>query len=947
MAINLTDDGVSMKSVAGVSGSLGEPHRGALSFGPFRLHPHAGHLFRGDAQIALGHRAAEILTLLVRRAGETLTHDEIIRHAWPKTVVEDNNLRVQISAIRKALGPDAHTYIQNIPGRGYRFTASSGTGEPAEPAMSQRHPHVLVSKSGFFGRDNDLAALKMLLRDSRCATIVGSGGIGKTRLAERLCTDLRLDNKLDIVSLDLSLPLTGGNVATALKAVLGVANHRDTHLDDLCDYFRSRHALLVMDHCEHVIDQAVDVIATLLAQSSNLTILSSSREPLRIVGERVYRLMQLACPPPSDPLITLETILQFPSVQLFVDRVRAHDGAWHPNGQDAFPIAQLCHRLDGIPLALEFAASRVRAFGLSGMMRHLDSYPGLLTGGRRTGSSRQHAMASTLDWSFQLLSPLESAVLLRVSVFRRSFSRDMASHVARSAGVSEEAILSALIGLVEKSWLVVEPAGGANRYRLLRTTRAYAADKLADDPCFDAIKRQYVEAILNATAELVPQGRSDEAEHHQQYVALIDEVRQALDWSLGDTATHALANALLLTSRYLWFHLSQFDGFIDHAERVLSHSSAVQQNAAAGRLLVLMGPAIYNAQGPVPRMRDVLEKGLELATRFDDMKSMLFGLRGLWNYHHGLAEYAQSIHIATQYRRYTRHHVEANDGDITLATMHGINDLQKGRLRRAFKYLTFASSRSNPHFSHSADPYDFHQTIVETGMLARISWLRGNFAGAFTLLDECLDAANATLSPTSRVFALAVAACPILMWSGRTQDAVSHIAVLQNLASSHAMHHWAHYGDLYGLSLGHMLEGKRSDASAGVDMTAWVPRHVEEFSVLDGGVIPPSFLTRAKSSHPIWCSAENLRSVAVEAYRISGDGGIPQTVAALRKAIALAQSQGARAWELRATLSLAPILQRQKKCAEARTMVSRIIDRFDVDDATADLVRAHALLPDL
>jgi predicted ATPase/DNA-binding winged helix-turn-helix (wHTH) protein len=917
--------------------------RGEIAFGPFRLFPDSGHLFREREKIPLGHRAVEILTLLVSRAGELITHEEIVAHAWPKSIVEDNNLRVQISAIRKALNEKKSAYIQNIPGRGYRFTLTPAPGD------AEGHADLILSQTAMssclVGREEDLEAVQQSLVDSRCVTIVGSGGIGKTALAAQVGEHMKSAYADGLAFVDLSAATRDDEVSTLLLTALGVSPFRDTHLLDLVDFLRSRHFLLVVESCEHVIGGASALIAMLLAQTTYLTVLVTSREPLRIVGERVYRLAHLAWPPVQSAEISLREVMQFPAAMLFCERAVASAGVFRLSEQDAFSLAMLCNKLDGIPLAIELAAGRVQGLGLRGLLLQIDNYFGILTGGRRSASARQRTLQTTLDWSYRLLTGLEKTVLARLSIFRWSFSLDCARQVVRDRNVVHEEIVAALNSLIEKSLVVAETDSQGTTFRLLQTTRAYAAEKVKDDVHIDQVRRRYAMSILALAEALTPQGPADEAGQHCRYLTLIDEVREALAWALSEAGDVGLAADILLKSRYLWFHLSRLGEYIDLTELVVSRACDGRAAEWVRVLLVSMAPAIYNAHGPIPRMREVLEKGVGFAKAHSDLNTLRFGLRGLWNYHHGLAEYAQSIHVATQYREVRTRDVESA---TMLATINGINFLQKGRLRRAFRYLEFANMRSNPHFTQTTDAYDYHQRVVETAVMARIAWLLGHFTMAFTLIDECVDAAGATERPTSMVYALAVAVCPILLWSGRLEAAAPRIRTLQTLAAAHSMQHWVRYGELFGLSLAFLADKTAMEQGLhAVRRDAWSPRHMEEFSVLPGGRIPPSFLTRANSSSPVWCSAENLRVAAVRQLEVSGNSGIPQAVALLNTSMALASKQGARTWELRAALSLAPILAKQKKRIEARDMIARLVERFDAGTATDDLLYANALLRQL
>lgn len=341
----------------------------AISFGPFRLVPSQRLLLEGDKPVRLGSRALDILTVLVEQPGEVVGKDEPIARVWPNTHVEEGNLKFQISALRRTLG-GGNRYLVNVPGRGYSFVSpverapETKVAEPEAPKTENAHnlPALLTR---LIGRDDTISRLADQLRRQRLLTIVGAGGIGKTSVALAVTERLIPDYEHGVWLVDMA-PLGDPRlVPTALAGVLGLEVRSEDPLPSLVTSLRDKKMLLVLDNCEHVIEAAAALATAVLTGAPGVQMIATSREPLRIEGERVYRLSPLANPPAS-PDLTAAAALGYPAVQLFVERAAAVLGEFELTDADAPIVADICSRLDGIALAIELAAARVDTFGLRG-----------------------------------------------------------------------------------------------------------------------------------------------------------------------------------------------------------------------------------------------------------------------------------------------------------------------------------------------------------------------------------------------------------------------------------------------------------------------------------------------------------------------------------------------------------------------------------------------------
>ena len=451
-----------------------------LRFGRFELRPAERRLLHDDGPVRLGARAFDLLVALVEHRARLLTKAELLDLVWPGLVVEEANVQVQISALRKVLGAEA---VATIPGLGYRFAVS--LKEDTGPAPPSAEPHVLpVANTGaaaladpLIGRDDDVARLLRLLARHRVVTVLGPGGVGKTRLAHevvRRCLDQTGETVCWVDLGSLSSP-TGlaSTVAQAARLELGA----DDALSKIAALLSGRQLLIVLDNCEHLVAAAARLVEAALPQAPGVHWLVTSQEPLGLPGELRYRLETLQVPPDGTPL---EFARRFSAVQMLEIRARAADRLFQLEDRQIAEVIRLCRRLDGLPLALEMAAVRLPLLGPAALLASLDHRLRMWRHPSRGDmSAHQRTLGATLDWSHALLDAREQAVLRRLSVLAGAFQCEPAQEIAALGDLDKWDVLEALAGLVDKSWVQLE-RGDPPRYRLLESMRLYASARLAD-----------------------------------------------------------------------------------------------------------------------------------------------------------------------------------------------------------------------------------------------------------------------------------------------------------------------------------------------------------------------------------------------------------------------------------------------------------------------------------
>jgi predicted ATPase/class 3 adenylate cyclase len=411
-----------------------------------------------------------------------------------------------------------------------------GLGVDHPPLRSlDAHPNNLpVSLTAFFGRADEIAEITVLLGANRIVTLVGSGGIGKTRTSLQAAANV-LDDYADGVWLIELAPLTSGDyIAGSIATEFGITlSASGEPLSDLVRALASKHALIVFDNCEHLVDAAARGATAILRGCANIKILASSRQALGIAGEHVYRLPSLAVPSVTSVPIAANEAALSPAVALFVERARATDRAFELTDANAAIVVDICRRLDGIALAIELAAARVKLLSPMQLRDRLDKRFSVLTGGTRGALPRQQTLRALIDWSHDLLDERERSVFRRLGIFVDGFNLEAAVAVAGGADLDEFDILELLGSLVDKSLVLAETAGEAQRYRLLESTRAYALERLATENEFETAARARA-SFFETFARNVRGTVAEPARRTMVVESELENFRDALKWTLEE-----------------------------------------------------------------------------------------------------------------------------------------------------------------------------------------------------------------------------------------------------------------------------------------------------------------------------------------------------------------------------------------------------------------------------
>jgi predicted ATPase/DNA-binding winged helix-turn-helix (wHTH) protein len=944
-----------------------------IAFGRFRLLPSQHLLLEGDRPVLLGSRALAILLALVRQAGEVVDKAELIAIVWPSTFVDETNLRVHVTALRKALrdGEDGSRYIVTIPGRGYRFVAPFAAAVaapevlPPSAAVTAPQGGLPLSVTQIIGRDGVIASLSTLLRQRRFVTLVGPGGIGKTTVAVAVARAVAAANRDGVSFLDLG-PITDPTLlAGSLAAALGLAVSADNPLPGVIALLRQKQMLLVLDSCEHVIEAAAATAEELFNAAPGVQILATSREPLRAAGERVHRLAPLDSPSASAGL-TAAAALAYPSIQLFVERATASLDDFRLSDADAPVVAEICRRLDGIPLAIELAAGRVAAFGLRDLAARLDDRFRLLMSGRRTALPRHQTLAATLDWSHSLLPDAERKLLRHLAVFAGEFTLQAAITVVCDLPAGE--VIDHLADLVAKSLVAADLRVGQAQYRLLNTTRLYALDKLRDSGEWQQAAQRhaahYQAFFARAEAEL---DTRPQAEWLGAFASQIDNLRAALEWAFSPQGDATTGVALTLAAVPLWVELSLMLECRSWAERALASLDG-EPSAAALRARMQLSAALGWSRmfgaGPGRETGAAWSQTLALAEQLGDSEYGSRALWGLWLDALNNGAMPQALALARRFESTVAGSPDAIDrlmADRMLATsLHYLGDQGAAREHIERLLLRYAPPARRSQIMR----FQLDQRVVARYFQARILWLHGCATSALRIAEEGVAEAQALGHALLIGSALGQGGCPLALFTGKLEVAERYAAMLHEHAERHALHQW----HLWVRCFKALLSVRRGDTKAGLlDMRSGfaaagtsrlLPRYLPllgEFAVClgDAGEVAEGLATvaaalaRCERSGEQWYGPELLRIHGELLLRAGAPDATAAAEARFMQALDLAGRQGALAWELRAATSLARLHGLQGNGEPARRHLAGVLGRFGEGFATADLCAARQMLATL
>ena len=914
-----------------------------FSFGAFHLVPSRHQLLEGDRPMRVGSRALGLLELLLENAGEVVTKQQLTTAVWNGTWVEDANLRANIGALRKVLGDgrDGRRYIVNVPGCGYRFV---------EPVVSRRRP-VAPQPNGkssslewtlpiaprLIGRAETLQEVTAQLAIHRLVTIIGSGGIGKTSLALAVAEKWAESHNDVTILIDLTTVRDVAHLWTAATRALGVESTPNPQ-SQVIRSVRSHEHLIVLDNCEHIVAAAAEFSATVLKSGAGVRVLATSREPLRVQDEWAHRLAPLDSPD-RDASVTAQDAVRYSAVELLVERIAAVVGGYELNDRDARFAAEICRSLDGNPLALELAAAQAEAFSMQELAEGLRDRFEFLSNGRRGGPLRHQSLYAMLDWSCQLLSSDERAMVGRLCVFPTWFEMADAIQLGIGFGMSATAVSGCVSNLVTKSIVMARITAEGARYRLQETVRAFGRTKLDSaretDDAFRALVAHVTEALtLDPTADGAAPSRWLARCAHQ-----MENARACLDWAIGDGRDLTAGVNLIAKALPFWMIASRLIEHRAYLEPALAHLLTRRPRRRRDELAIeiAIGLSRYFSGGPTPHVVDRLKHALALAHTLGlkpqelNILWMLYGIAGNWGDYRAQMRFAKQFGTASSHVREPRTKVRR---DRMLArAYHDIGDQ-----RTAVKEIKRALAAPLLAAPVQLDAYAIEDGTAALAIRSRILWVTGAINDAKTVAEECLARGLALDHAQSICWAITFNLCPIAIWSGDLENA-RRLTLLAMAHSEQTFDHWNEWAQMY-----RVLLDQPADAHAANELVRrMIPAQRDIFATLSPVFAGDDIRQRALR-RPCWCSPELMR-VAVEVRPAQELG--ETDIRLLRKADLLATRQGALSWRLRIATTLARRYLAQDEGSKARAALAPVYEGFKQGFQTRDLQLAAELLAEM
>jgi len=956
--------------VLGGAGVLGGAAQSVYASGECEIDFARRELRVAGSPVPLGGRAFQIIEALAQSAGAIVTKDELMDRIWRGAIVSENTLAVHTMAVRKALGP-YRNLLKTESGRGYRllgeWTARDQGPRIAAPKQlrvseATSEINIPVIATGLIGRFSAIERLRDLISAHRVVTLIGPGGIGKTALALEVASGLlgEFGGAARLVELaSLSDP---DLVPTAVASVLGLRfGGEEISVEAVARAVGGTNLLLLLDNCEHVIDAAAHLVEAMVGMCPRTTILVTSREILRASGEYVYRVPPLGVPAGDEE--ESGHILGHSAVELFIARLNALDSDFALPTEHLRTVAAICRHLDGIPLAIEFAAARAAILGVQQVAAGLHDRFTLLTRGRRTALPRHQTLRATLDWSYELLPEPEQRLLRRLAIFPAGFTLVAAAAIMTDTGLDAAAVTDGVVNLVGKSLVMQDQSESGGRWYLLETTRAYALEKLIEEREVDTAARQHAvyfrDFFSAARRDFLSRVPREQLLRHGRE---IDNVRAALDWSFASVPDVEIGIELTAAYAPVWMSLSLVAEGCERCERALQRLDADKSTTTRLRmqLQISFGLALLNTLGPSDRAQTHLTGALEASELLGDLHAQaraLFALTGLQVYS---GEYGRATITADRLRQ-----VADQLGDPSIVAIaerrRCVNLLTLGRLPEAQqcfeRFIEAAPQQAG--LESGRLPGD---RSTARALLARTLWLQGFIDRADSEVEASLNEAEGTGHQLTICWALYFGICRIAPMTGDFVTAESAIFRLTELATGLNSPFW--------MTAGRFLSGKllveRGEFAAGLAVlreafdscsrTGWrmsypefggslalalagIGRLNEAYDAVNNAIAAAG----GHEDGQVWYVPELLRIKAEIILRQAADQS-SLAEDCFEQATAMAREQGALTWELRIALSLARLRAAQGRQGEASRILSPVYARFKEGFDTTDLRTARAML---
>lgn len=930
--------------------------------------------------VRIGARAFDILEVLYRADGGIVSKDAIMDAVWPGSIVEENRLQVHIAALRKLFGADREL-IKTVPGRGYLLVS-----ENRHARAPQRQGSPLANGGGLpacaatlVGRQGEIAQIVERLGHASVVTLVGAGGIGKTCLAIHVARAMR-DPAGDhfnepVCFVELAKTSTRDTVLKALASALRI-DTSDEYLtqESLAGVIAAAPCVLVLDNAEHVIDVVASLVEALAARNPALRVLVTSREPLHIWAESVFRVEPLAVPASGA---STDAILAHSAVELFLSRAKSVAPESGADENAIRLVGEICRRLEGLPLAIELAAARVATLGVEGVASRLDDRLNLLTGGLRSALPRHQTLRATFDWSYALLDTTSRMLFRRLGFFAGAFTFDAACTVATEPDMPIASVISSLSELAAKSLLSVEFRGAIAQYRLTESTRAYAMEKLRDEGELQRIATRHMHYLQERIEHgKVSVGGAAHLAAGEPRLAL-DDARAAFEWAFSPDGNPALGVALAGSLVGTLQQGPLLHECYERSGRALAALDALPPGSVDTlcemRLSSAYASTLLHTGGVVREAGPLWKRVLVLARQARDDAFEARALWGAWNSMLASSDIHASFRFATRFQAFAERcgtpWQQILAAEMIAVSLHCFGEQEQARVRleRAIAALTELGPIAPGSLGVAVDPFTFGN-----GTLARIVWMQGHPERAMQLVENVVNSIRPDMLEPSLSHLLAVVAVPLALQCGELETAARYLAVLRSQVALNRFEIWQAYGECHAGHLdilqGHPHAGlaKLEPAlqrllSCGFRRVLTPVIAVCAEALARTGRIAEARLKLEEALE--FCNAHGEHFFIAELQRVMGVTALEQSRVIqsngrasmadefetearrhLLDAMQTAREQHAPMLELRAVLNFADHLLERGETARAASLLADVSKRVDLQSNATDIRRLTVLL---
>lgn len=903
-----------------------------IHFAEWQLWPQLRILLHRGKPVKISARAFDVLVVLIRADGKAVSKASLMTQVWGNEIVEENNLQAQISALRRLLGRDRHLLVTEF-GSGYRFNIKNVPLQ-ASPDPEIPVPPVTPFLSSILGRDQAVQELCALLNQHPLVTITGPGGVGKTRLAWEVVNQLHPQFPDGVCVAELAHINDASSVLSVISQALHLPLAGLEQDADLRQQLARRQCLLLIDNCEHVTSELEPLITRLLRLAPRLKLLLTSQVALQVAGEQQYLLPPLQVP--REEGTDNASLISFASVRLFIERVRASAHDFQPSARELVLIGELCRHLDGLPLAIELAASRLPFMSVSEIYHRLEDRFPLLSNTHRSLEPRHQKIVTTLEWTYQLLNAREQRLFRMLGIFTDTFSVQSVNDFLRTKDNHSWQIIDDLQRLLSLSLIQVSSQAPVTRFRLLETMRQFACAKLREQDEYVALAADFA----HYNSELVEQAQRDwlslpTEQWRERYRPILNDLRRVLQQTLTEGRDPSTGLAILQAMTPFWIEYSLYDECQRHIYPLLYENNArvVLTLHQRMHLCAAAGKASTWAKGPTSETHLAWQTALTLAEKLDDKEIRLQAHYGLWLYclrtgAPGIArEHAQSMCELAR----SINDAEAHAAGLRIlgVSLHFLGQHSEGRGYLLQSLAWYAQENMSHSFRFGLD-----QETAGMAFLSRLLWVQGEYKAAKQMALRGVKKAARLQHACSLCCALAEGACMTAALERRPRWVVRAANWLVQLAEKHDLYFWKTYGELFLVWAQQFSHSNVSQTTLFSSLRAtgldW--QYSPLLSEIDGALAQ-----KAASEGPDnWCAPELMRLCATQSPA-------QERRLLLTQALDKARQQQAHGWALRIACSLATAQAEAGENGAAKQLIRNALNDVDGSHRATEVRNALAL----